>query len=326
MTLALCLVGCGNYARTIAKQISTLGQQVELFFASRDRNKAQEYCQTYGGSDFFGSYDEAAKDKRVEALYILTPHNLHCEHALMAARHGKHILVEKPIARNLVEAQVMVRAAKDAGVKLMVGENARFIPMVQKCKELFESGAIGPLRLIQIQAEQVHSPHDWRRSLEISGGGALIDGGIHSVDNMIYLAGMPSSLFATTLPKVLHQVEGEDGIVVMAQLPDGATGLINFSWGTQFSPRRPWVALTGAKGHISFEIGGPRLVLEQEGQKTEHRFPKGDYGWKNMVIEFVDAIQQDRCPTLSGEEGIKALKVVLKAYESAQIGMSVGLE
>ena len=322
MRLGLCIVGCGQYARTVAREIAPLNKQVELFFASRDRERAKEYCRAFGGSDFFGNYEEAARDPRVEALYFFTPHDIHCENALLAAKHSKHILVEKPIARNLEEGRRMIEAAQDASVKLMVGENARFIPVVQKCKELIDQGAIGELRLIQVQSEQEHSPTDWRRSLEINGGGALIDGGIHAVDNMIYLGGMPLKVYATTLPKVLPQMEGEDGIVLMGQMENGATGLVNFSWGNA-SSHGPWASITGAMGRIHVDIRSQRLTLNTGDEQKEFLFPEGDYGRKNMVTEFVNAIRLDRPPSLSGEEGMKSLSVVLSAYESARAGAPV---
>ena len=319
----MCIVGCGQYANTVAKAIGTFDGQVELFFASRDKDKAGDYCRTFGGRDFFGSYEEAARDSRVEALYFFTPHHLHCENALMAARHSKHILVEKPIARNLEEAQRMIEAAQDASVKLMVGENARFIPVVQKCKELLDQGAIGTLRLIQIQSEQNFTITDWRTSREMMGGGTFIDAGIHLVDNMIYLAGMPGKVYATTLPKVLHHIEGEDGVAVICQMADGATGFITHLWGPVSPPGGPWAAITGTEGRIYLEMRTPQLTLDKGDDHSELQFPVGDYGWKSMVTEFVESIQQDRPPLTSGEEGMKALAVVLKVYESAKIGMPV---
>ena len=325
MTLALCIVGCGNYARTVARAISSLDKHVELFFASRDRSKAEDYSRMFGGRDFFGSYEEAAGDVRVQALFFVTPHHLHCENALLAARHSKHILMEKPIARNLDEAQRMISAARGASVKLMVAENARFLPVIRKCKEILDQGAIGLLRLVQIQAEQAAAPTGWRNSLEITGGGAFIDGGIHAIDNLVYLAGMPTKLYARILPKTLPHMEGEDGMVVMAQMADGVVGLINFSWGNATSSGSPWLSVTGARGHIHIEIGKARLVLETPSGQEEFQFTSGDYGWKDMVMEFAESVRQDRPPLVSGEEGMKDLAVVLKAYESARTGMPATL-
>src|SRR6266446_4988929 len=99
-----------------------------------------------------------AADPRVEALYLCTPHHLHREHVAMAAQARKHILVEKPIARTLAEAQAMIAQAQEAGVTLMVAENYRFMAAVRQCKALIERGAVGDLRLVQLHEEAPFRP------------------------------------------------------------------------------------------------------------------------------------------------------------------------
>jgi phthalate 4,5-cis-dihydrodiol dehydrogenase len=110
--------------------------EVDLFFASRDLARAQTYVALFQGRGAFGSYTAAAADPRVEALYLCTPHHLHRAHVTLAAQAGKHILVEKPLARTLAEGQAILAAAQRAGVILMVAENARFMAAVRQCKAL----------------------------------------------------------------------------------------------------------------------------------------------------------------------------------------------
>ena len=137
----------------VANTMGSLRDEVGLFFASRDLGRAEAYAQAYHGSGAFGTYEAAASDPRVEAMYICTPHHLHREHVLMAARAGKHILVEKPMARTLEEAHDMVTQARRAGITFMVAENYRFMSAVRSAKELIDSGALGSLRLVQLQEE-----------------------------------------------------------------------------------------------------------------------------------------------------------------------------
>ena len=271
----------------------------------------------FDGADFFGSYEEAAADSRVQSLYLCTPHHLHMEHALMAARFSKHILVEKPIARTLEEGERMVAAARDAGVKLMVAENYRFMPVVQKAWELVGQGAIGTLRFIQIQEEAAYAIDGWRTSREMMGGGVAIDGGIHSVDILVNLAGMPEEVYASSLPRVLPNLEGEDGIVLMARLKGGAAGLINHSWGISNRSWRLWVAVSGTRGRIFCEPRRRTMTLETDRGRSTFRFPEDRTGIGHMVREFRSSILEDRAPVTSGEEGLRDLKVVHRAYESA---------
>ena len=164
MKLGLCIVGCGAFARTFALGVAPLRDQINLFFASRDLSRAQEYSDKLGGAGAFGSYETAAADQRVDAMYLCTPHYLHLEHVRLAAQAGKHILVEKPIARSLAEGRQIINAAQQADVTLMVAENYRFMAPVQECKRLVASGAIGDLRLISLQEEAPFRPGGWRSS------------------------------------------------------------------------------------------------------------------------------------------------------------------
>ena len=331
MGFGLCVAGCGRFAKTFVKAVRSyrdLGPvgQIELFFASRDRNKAGAYCRMFDGSGYFGGYEEAAADSRVEAIYFCTPHDLHMENTLMAARFSKHILVEKPIARTLEEGERMVAAASDAGVKLMVAENYRFMPPVLKSRELIEEGVIGGPRFIQIQEESNFTVEGWRTNRRMMGGGVLIDGGIHSANMLVNLGGMPEEVYATILPPRLQGLEGEDGVVIIARLKGGATGLINHAWGIS---KRSWtslVAISGTVGRISFGPGSLRLTLETAEGKNTFKFPEDPRGIGRMVKEFVASITDDRPPLTSGEEALRDLKVVLAAYESAARGVPVAVE
>ena len=330
MSLALCVMGCGQFAKSFAKAILTssisgVSDQTELFFASRNKEKAKAYCRMLGGKNFFGSYEEAAADPRVQAMYICTPHHLHLEHSVLAARFSKHILVEKPIARTLQEGERMIRAARDAGVKLMVAENYRFMPVVQKSRELIAQGAIGTLRLIQIQEESRFIFKGWRTSREMMGGGVFIDGGIHSVDMLVSLAGMPLQVYASRLPQAQDSLEGEDGMALMARLDGGAAGFINHSWGVSKQSCRLWVAIAGTRGRIYFEPMKPRITLETEERRSTWRLPEDRSGIGSMVKEFYSSIVEDRPPVMSGEEGLKDQAVVLAAYESAARGVPITL-
>ena len=114
LKLGLCVIGCGGFARTFAEQVGVARDRIDLFFASRDYARAKDYCDEFNGAGAFGSYEDAASDPRVDALYVCTPHHLHLEHAQLAARAKKHILLEKPIARTIDEAQAIISAANAA--------------------------------------------------------------------------------------------------------------------------------------------------------------------------------------------------------------------
>ena len=323
MKLPLCIVGCGAYAATVLGDTRDVAGSFDLYFASRDRDKARSYCEKFGGAGWFGSYEEAAASPDVQAIYCLTPHDLHVDNALLAAAHSKHVLMEKPVARTVEEALRMRRAAAEAGVKLMVAENHRFLPTVVRAKELLDSGDIGDLRAINMTCDSFGDTGGWRNSLETAGGGSFIDAGIHYVDTLVHLGGMPELLYAAAPPRVLGK-EGEDGISIVAHLPGGAIATIVFSNGTRLSLERLEIVVAGTEETLVFDPFGDEIERQSlDGGRTESVGGLG--GSSAMLMEFRDSILEDREPAMSADEGIADLEVVLAAYRSVETRAPVAL-
>ena len=326
MPLALCIVGCGQFARTLAHSLQPMWDDLDLFFASRDLARAQAYAAQFQGCGAFGSYAAAAADPRVEALYVCTPHHVHQAHVTLTAEAGKHILVEKPLARTLAEGRAMIAAAQQAGVTLMVAENARFMAAVRQCKRLMEQGAIGALRVVQLHEETPFQPDQWRRRRALNGGGVLIDSGIHKVHLLRYLAGEPAHLYAAALPQALAQHEGEDGVVVMTQGASGVVGVIHHAWSSAQRPGPPWVVVSGTRGRLTFELGAPWLRLVQGSAEQTWHYADDAKGLIPMVQAFRESLRTGQAPEMSGAEGLRDLEVVLQAYASMAQGVSLPLE
>jgi predicted dehydrogenase len=326
MKLALCIVGCGQFAQTFAHSLQPIRDDLDLFFASRDEARAHAYAAQFQGCGAFGSYEAAAADPRVEAMYVCTPHHLHQAHVALAAQAGKHILVEKPLARTLAEGRAMIATAQQAGVTFMVAENARFMAAVRQCHALIEQGSIGDLRVIQLHEETPFQPGHWRSRRALNGGGVLIDSGIHKVHLLRYFAGEPAHLYAAALPQALAQHEGEDGVVVMTRGASGVVGVIHHAWTSAQHPSPPWVVVAGTRGRLSFEIGAPWLRLAQGSTERTWQFADDAKGLIPMVQAFRDSIRTGQEPEMSGAEGLRDLAVVLKAYESMTQGVSLALE
>jgi predicted dehydrogenase len=233
--------------------------------------------------------------------------------------------VEKPIARTLAEAQALIAVAQEAGVTLMVAENYRFMAAVRQCKALIESGAVGDLRMVQLHEEAPFRPTQWRTCRDLNGGGVFIDGGIHKVDILLYLVGKPERLYAVPLPPGLPGLEAEDGVVVTTRSASGVVGLIHHAWTNARHPPTPWVAVSGTRGRISFEMGAPWLKLDTSSAEHVWQFANDGYGLVPMVQEFRASIREGREPEMSGAAGLDDLAVVLKVYESIEKGDAVML-
>ena len=320
MQLRLCVLGCGAFAATFARAMAELGDEIALYFASRDLNRAREYVARFGGVDAFGSYEAAAAHPDVDALYVCTPHHLHREHVALGLSRGKPVLVEKPIAGSLADAEAMVRQAEAAGVPLMVAENYRFLPAVQQAKALIDAGRLGPLRLIQLHEQYPFQPAGWRSRPELNGGGVLIDGGIHKVSALSFLAGRPHRVYAKGILPGQPGLAAEDGVVIVTDSDAGVVGVINHSWSVAPPSPHSWVSIDGAQASLYFEVGRPWLRLTEAGGATILELPHHPNGLVPMAREFRQCLREGRRPAMDGAAGIADLALVLKAYESMATG------
>lgn len=299
--------------------------EVGLYFASRDLGRAQEYASRFDGLDAFGSYEAAVADPRVEAVYVCTPHHLHREHVTLAFRAGKPVLVEKPIAGTLADAQAMVREAASAGVTFMVAENFRFLPPVQEAKRLIDQGRAGQVRLVQLHEQFPFKPGGWRSRAELNGGGVLIDGGIHKLSAVAYLVGQPNEVYAWEVPPSQPGLDAEDGAVVMTRDAGGAVGLINHSWSVVPPQPHSWVSISGTEATLYFEPGRRWLRVTDAGSETVIDLEDYGNGLVAMVREFHQSIVEGREPAMTGRDGLADLALVLAAYESMGTGLPVRL-
>lgn len=326
LSLGLCVLGCGSFSATFAQHIAELRGEIDLYFASRDLRKARDYKARFNGIDAFGDYATAAADPRVDAVYVCTPHHLHREHVALATSEGKHALVEKPIAATLDDAQAMIRLADTAGITLMVAENWRFHPAMLETKRLVDAGRLGQVRLIQLQEQYPFRPTGWRNRAEFNGGGVLIDGGIHKVSALSYLAGRPRQIYAHEVPSARPGLEAEDGVVIMTKSDQGVVGLINHSWCV--APMKPhsWVSISGTTASLYFERGQPQLKVVDSDSETLVDLDNYPGGFVPMLREFHSSIREGRQPSMSGAEGAADLTLVLAAYESIESGLPVMID
>lgn len=318
--LGLCLLGCGRFATFHARAARRLRGGVRIAFASRDPSRAEAYRRRFGGFAAFGSYEAAAADPRVEALLVCTPHHLHEAHARLAAEHGKSILLEKPIARTLDEADAILAAAREAGVVLMVGENFHFAPCFAAAREYLKSGAIGAVRQLVVTPRGYKRPSGWRSRHDEMGGGQLIDGGIHHLHLMRAWAGPVDEVMAWAPPNLFAGIEGEETIFVLLRFRSGAVGALANSVAAPGLPRGQWAWVTGTEGSLGVNHGGRALWLRGRGGARFRAFLRDRRGLAAQLAEFVASVRDGRPPGLPPESARADLALVLAAYRSLQTG------
>ena len=182
------ILGAGRIARKFAQDIKYVKGAKLYAVGARTIEGAKQFGEEFGVSNCYGSYEELAKDEKVDIIYISTPNSLHKEHALLCLNHKKAVLCEKPFASNAKEAQEMIDAARNNNVFLMEAMWTRFFPGIKKVREWLEAGIIGEVRLVQGDfGFKEDNKNDIRFSKEFAGG-AVMDVGIYPISfaSMVY--------------------------------------------------------------------------------------------------------------------------------------------
>lgn len=280
-------------------------------------------------------------DPEVEAVLILTPNYNHAELAVAAAQAGKHLMVQKPLARNEAEAQSILDAAASAGVCLVPSFMHRFFPDVLRAKEYVDQGILGRVHSVRLRnGTPGASWADWFYRREKVGGGAVIDIGCHGIDLLRWLVGEVSEVFAYTDCLIRErEVKGqrvvpdnEDTAVVLYQLENGAYGVHEISWTQYKGSVRFEMEIYGQDGTILIRTArGPLAVasrrLDPPGQwlvpDLENRFQS--YGVVHHE-DFVKAVLQEPTDlTPRPEDGLMSVRICECIYKSAASGQPVAV-
>jgi UDP-N-acetylglucosamine 3-dehydrogenase len=315
----LCLLGCGAVARTHSRVARSL-DGIELLYASRSLEKAEAYTRRYGGVGAFGGYEAACADPRVDAVFVCTPQAFHVEHARLAARGGKAVIIEKPVARTLAELTEIEAAVRAAGTIAMVAENYHFKPAVRVLRQHIERGDLGQVLFVELNRAGRQRPTGWRADAKLMGGGALLEGGVHWVNYLSRLGGAVREVCAAR-PEVDRPLVApfEDGLEVLVRFEGGAVGKLLHAWSV--TNRLAGLGLSkiyGTEGNITFESNG--LFALVTGRRTRLRFPgvRDLMGYRAMLRHFIDCVRERRDPEMSLAAARRDLALVVAAYRSLE--------
>ena len=262
----------------------------------------------------------------VDAVDICTPNALHAPIAVAAAAAGKHVLVEKPIACTVAEADEMLAAARAAGVLMMTAHNLRFFAPFVAARETVAAGAIGTVTAVRAAfghaGPRAWSPtSDWFFDPVQAGGGALLDLGIHMAD-------LVRAVVADEVTEVAAMLTGqpdqcEDAAVVLLRFASGATGTLHASWIARPGPDHQ-LTVFGTAGTLHLDARTPLTLLPGEGEATRVPLPAAD-ALVDPYAAFVDAVTTGAPMPVTGEDGRAALAIVEAAYRAAAAGTTVAV-
>ncbi len=330
--MGIAIIGCGGIAEAHCQTVLGKDENIKLYMYDVDYNRAEALCKKYNGAGCFKTYDDVLASKDIDVVDICVPHDEHVPVVIKAAEAGKHILSEKPIARNLAEADQILDTVNSAGVRFFVAECYRFYPSAVKAKELIDKGVIGKPFLIQVNSLQFYTPSGWRRDKEKTGGGVFIDRGIHFVNYFRLLGGKVKTIFATFNHDTIHAMEGEDTATIQATFESGATGQLAVSWGMRIFTPFAWMAVYGSEGTM-FDMGdGFHVFSVTDPQYNDNGEPVRlfDTMLEAHIIpaemqHFVDRMRDGGEFAVTGEEARADLEIVELAAKSAEKGKAINL-
>jgi predicted dehydrogenase len=326
--LSVAIVGAGRVGQIRAGVIRSSDRAVLAVVADTDQVRAKRLVD--------GTSTEASSDWKsviertdVDAVVVSTPTKFHADITIASLEAGKHVLCEKPLGRNIHEAQRMFDAARASNRVLKTGFNYRHMGHVRKAKELLDGQALGPLHFLRCRYGHGGRPgyeREWCTDADLSGGGVLLEQGIHVFDLVRYFLGEPSQLLAQTKRFYWKFPEVEDNGFCIIQTSSGQVAQIHVSW-TQWVNifeleifgRDGYLRLEGRDGHY----GPQRLTWGKRrpdhGRPAEElfEFVTPDDSWVREWNEFQLAIEEGNEPTGSARDGLRAQQLIEAAYRSA---------
>ncbi len=339
--LGVCVVGAGEWGSYHCRLFRQASPMVDLYVCARSATRAERVARAVGASGVIVGLEAAIADPRVEALSLALPHSLHAEAARLAVQAGKHVLVEKPIATTLADADAMIDAARRAGVILMVAEDMHFRPAVREAALAIARGDIGEPLYFQVHAGGSRSPSGWQADPVAAGGGVLMDIGVHYVRALRLIMGEPQRVFASRSMQINTKISVEDSVQLLFSSGYGWQSHMLLNWA---SPRGdcPDIIVAGEHGALHLWPGKPyfdfypaaptpilqllsyvRPVWLQEKLmrpglgRVRRKIPDADlHGYSTEVKEFLAAVAEGREPAGSPEDARRDLEIVLSGYQA----------
>ncbi len=327
------LIGVGKIAPIHAEAIRSAQGGELVAVAGRREDKVKAFAETYK-IDGYTDYKEMLKRDDIDVMVITTPSGTHADIGIDVAKARKHIMVEKPMDITLEKADKLIHSCEEAGVKLSVIFQLRFMEESRRAKALIEEGILGKVVLGDGYLKFHRSPEyyrdgGWRGTWEMDGGAALMNQGIHGIDLLQWLMGPVKSVYALT-KTLVHDIHAEDTAAALLNFENGAIGVIEGT--TSIYPDLCQVIqIQGSKGALSLKgTEVPKITFletmcgRSERVTDEWADDLGE-GHRLQMEDMISAILEDRAPTIDGYEGRKALEIVLAIYESGRRGQPVEL-
>ena len=325
------LIGTGKIADDrILPGINAVEGNELVAVVSRDQGRADMFAKKFGAKHAYTNYDEMLRNPAVTVVAIHTPNSLHAEQAIAAARAGKHVFCDKPMATNEADAERIVTECEKSGVRLGVNFHNRFMPCFIDTKKIIDSGEIGKVTLVQMEASPGARPggtlSSWRIDPDVAGLGTTYSIGVHIYDILRYLLSsevVTVSAFFDTPRGVMEQTN-----LTTFRFANDVMAHVNINEHVP-QPQNDF-AIYGTKGRIlgkgltRSRAGGTLHVLGADGKTRTTEYPVGN-AHAGSVAAFSKALLEGREPTPSGIDGLRSVQITDAMARSAWDGVHVPL-
>lgn len=326
--IGYCVVGLGRISMgqfMPGVRISKRSKIVAL--VSGHRPKAERMADQYGVSHQaiydYEHYEEIGRNPEIDAVYIALPNGMHAEYTARAAKVGKHVLCEKPMANSIAECEHMIAACRKASRKLMIGYRCQYEPTNLKAIELVRQGYAGNVLELNCNFGFNIAQHEWRLNKKMAGGGPLVDVGIYCIQACRYLSGeepVETQGFSSVIDHDGRFNEVEENLVWNFRFPSGALASCSTSYGTNFVG--DYARVIGSKGTLelnpAYMYDGQHLTGRAEGkQPLDIQFNiAAPRQFTTEADYFAGCILENKEPKTAGDEGLRDERIITAIYRS----------
>lgn len=320
------VIGLGRIASHFMPATRSTSNSKVTALVSGHRDKALRIAAEYGVPESsiysYENFDSIASNTAVDAVYVALPNSMHAEYTARAAKAGKHVLCEKPMATSVAECEQMIAACKTAGVKLMIAYRCQYEPIHLKAVSLIRSGALGQVQGIESAFGFDIAPGEWRLDKKMAGGGPLMDVGIYALNATRYLTGEEPESFSAYTSVIDHDgrfKEVEENVSWTVRFPSGIVAACNTTYGANMTG---FFKVHGSKGSVeidpAFNYDGVHLRAEYPGTKLDLLSSSHDpYQFQAEADHFSHCVQNNLEPKTPGEEGLRDLRYITEIYRAA---------
>lgn len=326
------IVGCGRIAKRHSELLGLSQIKGATLVAVCDvvEGKAKEFGNRFG-VPYYQSIDEMLQNTDADVVSILTPSGMHAEHVITAAKYKRHIVVEKPMALTLTDAEAMIKACDDNNIRLFVVKQNRFNVPVLKAREALDAGRFGNLVLGTVRVrwcrdQSYYDQDTWRGTWQYDGG-VLANQASHHIDMLTWFMGDVESVHARATTALVN-IEAEDTAVATLKFRNGALGIVEATAATRPRDIEGSISILGAGGSVeiagfavnkirTWQFGDNDVGDEQVMEKYSVN-PPNVYGFGHQAYyeHVVDCLVNDKKALVDGHEGRQSLELIMALYES----------